>query len=90
MIPKENNDGDGVGRQPEYGDGGEKDALEDKFEVDSTYDVDWKMFTRGIVGTGHISYFGAVETGLHHEPHFALLLVGVSKTLLRALLLCQW
>lgn len=45
FIPKKDDNCDGVGRQPEYGDGGEKDALEDKFEVVSSDVVDLKILT---------------------------------------------
>ena len=43
FIPKQDDNGDGVRRQTEYGDGCEKYALENKFEVDSTHVVDWKI-----------------------------------------------
>ena len=70
FVPKEDDDGDGVGRKPEYGDGGEKNALEDKLEIESITVNDVNIFTKGIVGGSTISHFSIMETGLHPKPRF--------------------
>ena len=71
FVPKKDDDGDGVGRKPEYGDGGEKNALEDKLEIESITVNDVNIFTQGIVGGSIITHFSIMDTGLHPKPRFS-------------------